>query len=148
MKKVVIAGGTGFIGSYIARRFKDSGYEVLIVSRSPGHVSWEPMVLEEAVNNSELVINLTGKSVNCKHTEENKKELIDSRIEPTIWIGNAIQTCEYPPKLWINASGSGIYKPSTSHASIEEDNKTGTDFLSDLVRITSYNVCYTKLLRH
>lgn len=135
MKKVVIAGGTGFIGSYIARRFRESGYEVLIVSRSPGHVSWEPMVLEEAVNNSELVINLAGKSVNCRHTDENKKELIDSRIEPTIWIGNAIQTCEHPPKLWINASGSGIYKPSTTHAAIEEDNKTGTDFMSNLVEL-------------
>ncbi len=135
MKKVVIAGGTGFIGNYIAHRFRESGYEVLIVSRSPGNVSWEPMVLEEAVNNSELVINLTGKSVNCRHTDENKKELIDSRIEPTIWLGNAIQTSEHPPKLWINASGSGIYEPTTTHAATEEDNKSGTDFLADLVEL-------------
>lgn len=135
MKKVVIAGGTGFIGNYIANRFKEDGYEVLIVSRTPGHVSWNPIELEKAIENSELVINLAGKSINCKHNEENKKALLDSRIEPTIWIGNAILACEKPPKLWINASAAGIYKPSMIHAASEDENNLGTSFLSELVKI-------------
>ena len=133
MKKVVIAGGTGFIGSYIANRFKEEGYDVLIVSRTPGHVSWNPLELEKAMENSELVINLAGKSINCKHNEENKKALLDSRLEPTIWIGNAVQACLNPPKLWINASATGIYKPSEVHPSTENETDLGTDFLAQLV---------------
>lgn len=134
MKKVVIAGGTGFIGKYIANRFSENGYNVQIVSRSPDHVSWNPMELEEALENAELVINLTGKSINCKHNEVNKKALLDSRVEPTIWIGNAILACEKPPKLWINASAAGIYKPSIIHAATEDERNLGTDFLSELVK--------------
>lgn len=133
MKKIVIAGGTGFIGTYLAKRFKELGYEVLIVSREPGYVSWNPMELEAAINNSDVVINLSGKSINCRHTKENKKKLLDSRIEPTIWIGNAIQTSLEPPKIWINASASGLYKPSISEAATEDKYQIGTNFLAELV---------------
>lgn len=133
MKKVVIAGGTGFIGNYIAKRFKEDGYHVLIVSRAPGHVSWNPLELEKAIDNSELVINLSGKSVNCKHNPENRKVLLNSRIEPTIWIGNAVQACVNPPKVWINASATGIYKPSEVHPSAENETDLGTHFLAQLV---------------
>lgn len=133
MKKVVIAGGTGFIGNYIANRFKEESYDVLIVSRSPGHVSWNPLELEKAIDNSELVINLAGKSINCRNNPENRKVLLDSRIEPTILIGNAVLACANPPKLWINASATGIYKPSEVHPSTENETDLGTDFLAQLV---------------
>src|ERR1035437_6054933 len=89
MKKVVIAGGTGFIGSYLSKRFNDLGYQLLIVSRDPNHVSWKPIDLTESFEGAELVINLAGKSINCRHTEENKKAILDSRINTTLWIGNA-----------------------------------------------------------
>ena len=69
MKKVVITGGTGFIGSYVSKRFRETGYEVLIVSRDPEHVSWRPVDLIESFEGAELVINLAGKSINCRHTE-------------------------------------------------------------------------------
>lgn len=133
MKKVVIAGGTGFIGNYIANRFKDESYDVLIVSRNPGHVSWNPLELEKAIDDSELVINLAGKSINCRHNPENRKVLLDSRIEPTILIGNAVLACANPPKLWINASATGIYKPSEVHPSTENETDLGTDFIAQLV---------------
>ena len=133
MKKVVIAGGTGFIGKYLTRRFKESGYEVLIVSRTSGNISWESKVLEEALNNSEIVINLSGKSINCRHSNQNKKALLDSRINTTIKIGNAIQSCEHPPKIWLNASATGIYKPSEIEANTEDTTELGSDFLANLV---------------
>lgn len=133
MKKVVIAGGTGFIGSYLAKRFKETGYQVLIVSRKAEHVSWKPLDMTEALENAELVINLAGKSINCPHTDENKKAIADSRVNTTIWIGNAVLACKNPPKLWINSSACGIYKSSTDHAMTEEETELGTDFLADVV---------------
>ena len=134
MKKVVIAGGTGFIGSYLARRFVETGYQVLIVSRDPHHVSWKPIDLTESFEGAELVINLAGKSINCQHNEENKKAILDSRINTTIWIGNAILACKNPPKLWINGSASGIYKSSFDHPMTEDEIDLGTDFLADVVK--------------
>ena len=134
MKKVVIAGGTGFIGSYLARRFVETGYQVLIVSRESHYVSWKPIDLIESFEDAELVINLAGKSINCQHTDENKKAISDSRINTTIWIGNAILACKNPPKLWINGSASGIYKSSFDHPMTEDETDLGTDFLADVVR--------------
>lgn len=134
MKKVVIAGGTGFIGSYLARRFVDTGYQVLIISRDPKHVSWKPVDLIESFENADMVINLAGKSINCRHTDENKKEIIESRINTTLWIGNAILAGKNPPKLWINSSACGIYKHSVDQPMTEDLTELGTDFLSDVVR--------------
>jgi len=134
MKKVVIAGGTGFIGSYLVKRFEETGYHVLIVSRDPNHISWKPIDLTESFEDAELVINLSGKSINCMHNEENKKQILDSRINTTIWIGNAILACRNPPKLWINGSACGIYKPSFDHAMTEDETDLGNDFLADVVR--------------
>ena len=133
MKKVVIAGGTGFIGSYLSTRFREIGYQVLIVSRAPEHISWKPIDLTEAFEGAEIVINLAGKSINCRHTEENKTAILDSRISTTLWIGNSIVACVNPPKLWINASAAGIYKPSLDHAMTEEEMVLGTDFLAEVV---------------
>jgi len=134
MKKVVITGGTGFIGSYISKRFSETGYEVLIVSRDPEHVSWRPVDLIESFEGAELVINLAGKSINCRHTESNKKAIIDSRINTTLWIGNAIQACKMPPKLWINSSGSGIYRASFDQSMTEDETESGNDFMAEIVQ--------------
>ena len=134
MKKVVIAGGTGFIGSYLAKRFVDTGYQVLIVSRDPKHVSWKLVDLIESFENADMVINLAGKSINCRHTDENKKEIIDSRINTTIWIGNAILACKNPPKLWINNSACGIYKATVDQPMTEDATELGNDFLAEVVR--------------
>jgi uncharacterized protein (TIGR01777 family) len=133
MKKVVIAGGTGFIGTYIANRFEESGYEVLIVSRSPEHISWNPIELIQALEGAELLVNLAGKSINCRYTEENRKAILESRINTTLWLGNAVLACVNPPKLWINASATGIYKSTIDRALTENDADYGNDFLAEVV---------------
>jgi len=133
MKKVVIAGGTGFIGSYLAIRFLQLGYKVVIISRQPGHTSWRPKDLTKALEDADLVINLAGKSINCRHTKKNRQILIESRTNSTTWIGNAIEACENPPKLWINASASGVYQSSKFHAMTEERADFASDFVADLV---------------
>ena len=133
MKKVVIAGGTGFIGTYMARRFEESGYEVLIVSRSPEHISWNPIELIQALEGAELLVNLAGRSINCRYTEENRKAILESRINTTLWLGNALLACVNPPKLWINASATGIYKSTTDRALTEDEAEYGNDFLAEVV---------------
>lgn len=133
MKKVVIAGGTGFIGSYLARRFQENGFKVLIISRKRGHVSWRPLELEEAMNEAALIINLAGESINSKHSKSRKHELLASRVDPTIWIGNAIQACTTPPELWINASASGVYKASDTMPMTENKHDVDSGFLAELV---------------
>ena len=133
MKKVVIAGGTGFIGTYLATRFREIGFKVLIVSRNPEHVSWLPNDLQQAVEGAELVINLAGKTINCRHNSTNRKSILESRIKTTKLIGDAISACIEPPKLWVNASASAIYKPSEEKAMTEDEPDLATGFLADVV---------------
>jgi len=134
MKKVVLTGGTGFIGSYVAKRFRESGFQVAIVSRESGDISWNHADLREAFEDSELVLNLAGKSINCRHNEENRRLILNSRLNTTQLIGLAINDCVIKPKLWVNASAVGIYKPSITKPITEEESELGTDFLADVVR--------------
>jgi len=133
MKKIIIAGGTGFIGTYLSKRFRETGSNVLIVSRNPDHVSWQPTDLKEAFEGADLVINLAGKNINCRHNLVNRKAILDSRINSTERIANAVLACNEPPKLWINASAAGIYKPSITHSMTEDEPDLGTDFLANVV---------------
>jgi uncharacterized protein len=133
MRKIVIAGGTGFIGTYLSNRFLESGYDVYIVSRSKNHIPWIEKELTDTFEGAELVINLAGKSINCPHNDKNRKAIINSRIFTTKMIGNAIANCKIPPKLWINASATGVYKPSFQQANTEDETELGTDFLAEVV---------------
>jgi uncharacterized protein (TIGR01777 family) len=121
-QKVVIAGGTGFIGAYLEQQFKQAGYAVKIISRQQGHVSWDnQQALTAALEDASLLINLAGKAINTRFTEANKKALIESRIHTTTVLGNALLRCKRPPELWINASGAHIYGLSEDHAMTEQD---------------------------
>ena len=133
MKKVVIAGGTGFIGTYLAKRFKEMEISVVVVSQQPGYVSWHPNDLVHAMDGADLVINLAGKTINCSHNESNREAILKSRIDTTMWIGNSLMACKNPPKLWINASALGIYKPSLDKAATEAETELATDFLAEVV---------------
>ncbi len=133
MQKIVIAGGTGFIGSYLEERFKKSGYRVLLVSRQEPHVPWQHSELTKAVNEAALVLNLAGTSINCRHNAINKKAILQSRISSTQMIGNAILASKIPPKLWINASAAAIYKQSEDKAMTEDETDLSNDFLADVV---------------
>jgi uncharacterized protein len=134
MQKIVIAGGTGFIGSYLEARFKKSGYRVLLVSRQEPHVPWQHSELTKALNEAALVLNLAGTSINCRHNVVNKKSILQSRLNATQMIGNAISACKIPPKLWINASAAAIYRQSEDIAMTEDETDLATDFLADVVK--------------
>lgn len=119
MLNVIIAGGSGFLGKVLASHFTDKQYNVTIISRSkPGfhHYSrwmeWDGKTLGswvECLNNADILINLSGKSVNCRYTEKNKQLLISSRVDSTNILGEALHIVSSPPKVWINASSATLF---------------------------------------
>lgn len=118
-EKIVIAGGSGFLGTALARHFVKNGYEVVILSRRPlppevpaKGVLWDgknvgawAMELEGA----KAVINLTGKNVNCRYTVANLREINESRVNSVRAIGIAIRACGAPPEAWVQAGSLAIY---------------------------------------
>ena len=110
-KKIIIAGGTGFIGKYLQQKFEELGYEVKIISRQKNNIKWgNEADIISALENAEILINLAGKSVDCRYNEKNKKEIYNSRINTTTQLGEAIIKCKKPPALWINSSTATIYR--------------------------------------
>src|SRR5690606_13681363 len=101
MKKVVLAGGTGLIGQYLQSKYEQLNYNVIIISRQAQHINWHQAdEIVEALNDADLLINLAGKSVNCRYNAKNRKLIMDSRTETTRLLGEAILKCDSPPKLW------------------------------------------------
>jgi uncharacterized protein (TIGR01777 family) len=134
-KKIVIAGGTGFIGTYLCKRFIEHDFEVLIVSRDPGHINWnDDTALKSALENAEVLINLAGKSVDCRYNKTNKLLILQSRVETTNKLQSINDTCKCPPKLWINASTATIYRHSEDKAMDEDTGEIGTGFSVEVAK--------------
>ncbi|SFE07914.1 hypothetical protein SAMN05216238_10817 [Lentibacillus persicus] len=133
MKKVVLAGGTGFIGEYFKERFNELGYKVKIISRQQQYISWDDRSeVIDALENAELLINMAGKSVNCRYNEENKHEIMNSRIKTTNILGESVLACENPPKVWMNSSTATIYRHAEERPMTEEDGDIGSGFSVDV----------------
>jgi len=115
--RIVIPGGTGQVGTVLARAFHDEGHDVVVVSRRPRVrpwrvVEWDGRSLgawQREIDGSDVVINLTGRSVNCRYTSANRKEILDSRVSSTRVVGEAIARAARPPRVWLQASTATIY---------------------------------------
>ncbi len=120
MKKIILAGGSGFLGRALAMHFRRSGYAMTILTRSPKmaadgirEIAWNARTIGDwagELENSAAVINLTGRSVNCRYHERNRRLIWESRIDSTRVIGEAIARCKVPPPVWLNASTATIYR--------------------------------------
>jgi len=142
--KIVLAGGNGYLGSVLADYFKSLSDEVILLSRQPKPLSgniktvvWDGMSEGNWVGdleNADLLVNLCGKNVNCRYTEKNKKEIIRSRIEPTLLLGKAIAGLHQPPKLWINVVSATIYRHAEDHGQDEKTGEIGSGFSVDVCR--------------
>lgn len=132
--KIVIAGGTGLIGSYLLTKFSERGDDVHVISRHPGHVSWSHDDLVNGLEGADILINLAGRSINCRHNKVNRELILKSRIETTEKLGKAVEKCCVPPKLWVNASASAIYSPDIKVPASESSTQFADDFLSFVVR--------------
>ena len=143
LKKVVLAGGTGFIGDYFKDKFTELGYEVKIISRQPQNISWDDTPgIVDALEGAELLINLAGKSVNCRYNEKNKSEIMNSRIKTTTILGESILACKNPPKVWMNSSTATIYRHAEDRPMTEENGEVGTGFSVDVAKdVGEYVIC-------
>jgi uncharacterized protein (TIGR01777 family) len=128
-RKVVLAGGTGFIGQYLSQRFEEEGYDVVLISRQKEHLHWDNQAaIINALEGAYMLINLAGKPIKTKFTPQNKQELILSRTSTTTQLGNAVAACQQGPELWFNASGAHIYGTSQTQLHTELDPIDSTFF--------------------
>ena len=138
MTKLIIAAGTGFLGQVLADHFRDKFEEIVILTRGESktndnikYVNWNAKTFsgwETELENATVLINLAGKSVDCRYTEKNKKEILLSRIESTKILNKAVLNCKNPPKHWLNSSISTIYRFSLDKQMDEVDGEIGNDF--------------------
>ena len=134
-KKIVIAGGTGFIGQFLQKKFLENGDNVIIISRQSPHVSWDrPDKIVQSLEGADMLINLAGKSVDCRYNEKNKADIFKSRTETTNILGKALLQCQNPPLLWINSSTATIYRHAEDRPMTEEGGDIGTGFSVEVAR--------------
>ncbi len=114
--KLVIPGGTGQVGRVLVRAFRAEGHEVVVLSRKksndPGVVQWDGRTVGAwagEIDGADAVINLAGRSVNCRYTRKNLQQMMDSRVESTRAVGLAIQRAGRPPRTWLQMSTATIY---------------------------------------
>ncbi|MCB1229948.1 MAG: TIGR01777 family oxidoreductase [Verrucomicrobiae bacterium] len=118
-QKIVLAGGSGFLGRTLAAWFAEKGFECVVLSRfknSCPHariITWDGKTCapwKHEIEGAKAVINLAGRSVNCRYHARNRQLIMDSRIDSTRVIGEAIRACTEPPEIWLNSSTATIYR--------------------------------------
>ena len=116
--KIVIPGGSGQVGSILARHYSAAGHDVVVISRSrvrSDHarwVDWDGATLGAwagELDGADAVINLAGRSVNSRYTDANRRAIMESRVASTRVVGEAIAACTTPPPVWLQASTATIY---------------------------------------
>ena len=117
--KVVIPGGSGQVGGILARALGELGWEVVVLSRSPGSgrgpgrvVGWDGRTLggwAAEVDGADVVVNLAGRSVDCRYSARHRREILDSRVDSTRVVGEAIGQAKRPPRVWLQAGTATIY---------------------------------------
>ncbi|MCD0473566.1 TIGR01777 family oxidoreductase [Flavobacterium sp. EDS] len=138
MSKLIIAAGTGFLGQVLVNHFKNKFEEIVILTRGKSqtidaikYVNWNAKTFsgwENELEGATALINLAGKSVDCRYTKENKREILLSRIESTRILNKAILNCVTPPKHWLNSSTATIYRFSLDKEMDETTGEIGNDF--------------------
>jgi len=136
--KIVLAGGSGFLGSNLATHFNKKNDEVLVLTRGNNRVEngikfihWNAKNFDDwcsSLENCDVLINLTGKSVDCRYTEANKADIINSRVDATNILGALLTLMDNPPKVWINLSTATIYRHSEDKIMDELNGEIGNDF--------------------
>lgn len=115
--KTIIAGGSGQVGTVLARAFREAGHEVVVLSRTPDSAPWRVVAWDARtvgdwaaeLDGSEVVINLAGRSVDCRYHPANRRAILESRVNSTRVVGEAIARATRPPGVWLQASTATLY---------------------------------------
>lgn len=129
MTRIVIAGASGFIGRYLQARYRAAGAEVLTIGRRGADAAWgDTAAITELLTGADLLVNLAGKSVNCRYTPANRAEILRSRVATTTELAEAVRASSAPPPLWVNSSTATIYRHAEDRAMTESTGEIGTGF--------------------
>jgi uncharacterized protein (TIGR01777 family) len=131
--RIVIPGGTGQVGQILARHFHEQGHCVTVIARHPRPAEWKTIQWNafdlgswtEAIDGADVVINLAGRSVNCRYNAANRRAIKNSRTISTGLVGQAIAHAAHPPPLWLNASTATIYRHSLERSMDEVTGELG-----------------------
>ncbi|WP_299711179.1 TIGR01777 family oxidoreductase [uncultured Tenacibaculum sp.] len=143
--KIVIAGGAGYLGKLLTEYYrKKKENQIYILTRTQqlnvenvNYLQWDGKTKGYWTNfleNTDLLINLTGKSVNCRYTAKNKAEIYASRLKSTKVLCEVIQELKFPPKIFIQSSSATIYRHSKDKLMTEDDGEIGVDFSMDVCK--------------
>lgn len=141
-RTIIIPGGAGYLGRSLAQFFAGQSYQIVILSRQPQadqpgvrYLAWDGATVGDWARSFEgaaAVINLAGRTVNCRYNERNKQQIYDSRLRSTTAVGVAIAACDAPPPVWINASSATIYRDAYDRPMDEATGEIGTGFSVDV----------------
>ena len=132
--RVVIAGASGFVGRYLRDAFAAEGYRVVTIGRTGDAVWGNTLRIRELVDGAAMVVNMAGKSVNCRYGRRNRAEIMRSRVDTTLELAEAIRTSEHPTPLWMNASTATIYRHADDRPQDETTGEIGEGFSVSVAR--------------
>ena len=135
--KIVMPGGTGQVGMVLERAFTAAGHEVVVLSRGAGAgpgssraVAWDARTLgpwAAELDGADVVVNLAGRTVNARYGARVRREIMDSRVDSTRVLGEAIAQAARPPRVWLQSSTATIYAHGFDHAHDERSGVLGGD---------------------
>ena len=140
-KRLIMPGGAGYLGRHLAPWFAGRGWDVTILSRraevvdGARSIAWDGKSLGQwavAIDGADVVLNLAGRTVNCRYTAANRREIYASRLESTRVIGQAIAAAGNPPVLWLNSASATIYRHAEDRPMDEATGEIGTGFSVDV----------------
>lgn len=138
--KIILLGASGYLGQALVPFLRDAGHELTVISRhdpktGTRFVEWDGATMgnwAREFDGADAVINLAGRSVNCRYNDENKRQILDSRVRTTQLIGRAIADAATAPRVWLNAASATIYRDARDRAMDEATGEIGSGFSVDV----------------
>lgn len=134
-ERIVIAGASGFMGSYLAGEYRAAGAEVRTIGRRGADATWgDAPGIRSLLDGADLLVNLAGRSVNCRYDVAHREEILRSRVDSTRELAAALRDCAVPPGLWINSSTATIYRHAEDRPMTESTGELGEGFSVSVAR--------------
>lgn len=142
IKKIILAGGTGQLGKALVAHFKDKADDIVILSRTSRpalgnvrYLSWDGSTCGlwwPELEGADLLVNLAGYTINCRHNESNRRVILESRVQSIRALAAAVKRCGSAPAIWVQAASGAIYDHSQQRPMSETDNSRGKGFVADV----------------